>query len=248
MDWLNKLFGKRDEPSPPKTPVIASVQLPQSDQPVTAYGDQPLRKAWAETVLQAEGVPTNLHLPMIESESQITLRTPSEIANRLRALAIIAARGAGLSQANARDFVKKRGIGPHLTSAERAFLETREPSQRDQIQFSWRYEAAWVLFWALGHVDGPLGPPRDTCDVDTMTDVIINVPDLNRRAPRSANDVLNEADLAYRYHWAVRQADIDGANPPAGLNPSVVLERHHALNWLIGYNDNADWEEVTTDT
>ena len=29
--------------------------------------------------------------------------------------------------------------------------------------------------------------------------------------------------------------------------PSVVYERHYALNWLIGYCDQS-WDEVTTDT
>jgi len=105
-----------------------------------------------------------------------------------------------------------------------------------------------VLYWALGHVDQPLGPPRDTCDVDRMTGAVINDPDLEKGPTRSANDVLNEADLIYRYHWAVRQAGIDGKPPPADLHPGVVMERHKALNWLIGYNDNADWDDVTTDT
>lgn len=250
MGWLDKLLGKADAAPPdyPKTPVIATVQIPPSPEGATAYGDQPLRKAWSEDVLEAEGVPINRNLPMIESEAQITLRTPGEIAHRLRALSIIAARGGGLPEAQARQFIAERGIGPHLTPAERAFLDMPQPSDHDMMQFSWRNEAAWVLFWALGHVDGQLGPPRDMCDVDAMTDVVINTRDLERRPPQSANNVLNEADLTYRYHWAVRQAGIDGRPPPAGLHPGVVMERHHALNWLIGYGDRAEWDEVGTDT
>jgi hypothetical protein len=27
----------------------------------------------------------------------------------------------------------------------------------------------------------------------------------------------------------------------------IVQERHHAINWVIGY-DGAPWDEVTTDT
>lgn len=118
----------------------------------------------------------------------------------------------------------------------------------DRVQLSWRNEAAWVLLWALGHVDGQLGAPRQTCDVDVLTDIVIHTPDLDRHGLRRANDILNEADLIYRYHWAVRQAGIDGRDPPAGLNPGVVMERHHALNWLIGYDDGAEWDDVSTDT
>ena len=262
MGWLDKLLGKTDaasksgapdtsppDPAYPKTPIIATVQIPDAAEGESgAYGDQPLRKQRAESVLAAEGVPVNATLPMIESEAEVVLRSPREIADRLRALSIIAARGGGLSEAQTRGFIAERDIGPHLTPAERAFLDTPEPSDHDNMQLSWRNEAAWVLFWALGHVDGQLGPPRDMCDVDAMTDVVINMPDLEGPSPRSANDVLNEADLIYRYHWAVRQAGIDGKPPPAGLHPGVVMERHHALNWLIGYGDNADWDEVGTDT
>ena len=248
MGWLSRLLGKRDDAIRAKTPILASVTIPDRDEAPMVYGDQPVRKQWAESVLYAQGVPINPQLPMIESEAQITLRTPREIADRLRAVSIIAARGSGLPLADARRFIDERGIDPHLTPAERAFLDTPEPTMRDQIQFSWRHEAAWVLLWALRHVEGQLGAPRETCDVDAMTDIIINVPDLGRDGVRSANDILNEADLVYRYHWAIRQAGIDGQAAPADLDPGVVLERHYALNWLIGYGGNADWDDVTTDT
>ncbi|HEX6611164.1 MAG TPA: DUF4272 domain-containing protein [Hyphomicrobiaceae bacterium] len=49
----------------------------------------------------------------------------------------------------------------------------------------------------------------------------------------------------YRYHWAVRDASINGRPSPADLDPGIVMERHHALNWLIGY---IDADDVTTDT
>lgn len=32
------------------------------------------------------------------------------------------------------------------------FINNPEPSQFDKTQFIWRYEAAWVLLWALGYV------------------------------------------------------------------------------------------------
>jgi hypothetical protein len=42
-------------------------------------------------------------------------------------------------------------------------------------------------------------------------------------------------------------ARLKGKKPPAGVEPGVTLERHHALNWLVGYMDR-DWDDVTTDT
>lgn len=248
MSWWEKLIGKKPAPTQGKTPVIATVVLPKSTEKQVAFGDQPLRKQWAEDVLRAQGVPINQHLPMIESESQITLRTAREVADRLTALCIVAARGGGLSHEQTKRFVADRGIEPLLTPAELAFFDNAQPDERTLTQFSWRYEAAWVLFWALKHIDGQLGPPRDTCDVDKMTGVVIGTPDLAQNGLRSANDILNEADLIYRYHWAVRQSGIDGREVPAGLHPGVVVERHQALNWLIGYLDNTEWDDVSTDT
>lgn len=40
---------------------------------------------------------------------------------------------------------------------------------------------------------------------------------------------------------------MNGRDAPAGLEKGVVKERHYALNWLVGYMDQA-WDDVTTDT
>jgi hypothetical protein len=45
----------------------------------------------------------------------------------------------------------------------------------------------------------------------------------------------------------VVDARVNGRATPAGLDADVIMERHHALNWLIGYMDQA-WDDVTTDT
>lgn len=245
MGWLDKLFGKG---GPPRTPVLATVELPPAAHEETVFGDQPMRKAWAEDVLRAEGVPINPHLPMIESEAQITLRRPQEVADRLLALALVAVKGEGLEHDRVQAIIAERDAAALFTPAERAFIDTPEPAMHDRIQFSWRYEAAWVLLWALRHFDGVLGVPRETCDPAAVAEMVCNRPNLAGKGLRRANDILNEADLIYRYHWAVRQAGIDGKDPPAGLNPGVVMERHHALNWLIGYDDGAEWDDVGTDT
>ena len=64
---------------------------------------------------------------------------------------------------------------------------------------------------------------------------------------RTVSSILDEADLIYRYHWALVDAELYDTAKPQGLLAPVVEERHRALNWLIGYQDQ-DWDEVTTDT
>ena len=62
---------------------------------------------------------------------------------------------------------------------------------------------------------------------------------------RPIADILDQADLIYRYHWAVRNARLKGQPTPAALNPDVTQERHHALNWLIMAEA---WDDVPIDT
>lgn len=246
MDWLERLFGRKTKR--PKIPVIASITLPPTDGLQMAYGDKLLRKQWAEEVLRAEGVPVNPHLPMIEGEAEITLRRKDEVARRLLALAIVAVKGEGLEQRRVLEIISERNAHAMFTPLERAFIDDSDPSRHDRIQFCWRYEAAWVLAWALNLRRESLGVPRQICEPAWLVETVRDTVALDKFGLRPANDILNEADLIYRYHWAVRQAGIKGDDVPAGLEPGVVLERHYALNWLIGYNDNADWDDVTTDT
>ena len=248
MSWVRKLFGgKTAQPHVERVVPIATVQLPPTDTPVKLYEDQVLRKAWAEDLLAQQGVRINPHLPCIEGQTEVRVRTAQEIADRLRALVIVAVKGEGLEQERVQEVIEGWGAKDLFTPRELDFVNDLSPSDHDRLQFSWRYEAAWVMYWALNFTGGPLAFPGDVCDVSHLVATVRDTPDLIQKGAQSANNILNEADLIYRYHWAVRQASLDGVVPSGGLNSGVVMERHKALNWLIGY-DNADWDEVSTDT
>src|SRR5581483_8518446 len=112
-----------------------------------------------------------------------------------------------------------------------------------------RHEAAWTLLWALGFVP-QLGKPAQECDVDFIAGTVsprTRSEFINDAELRPIADILDQADLIYRYHWAVVDARINGRPMPAALHPGVTEERHYALNWLIGYLGQA-WDDVTTDT
>jgi hypothetical protein len=194
-------------------------------------------------------VPVNAALPVIETESKARRRSKEEVAHRALALLVVAVKGEGLDQATTQKIAKQYGLAPHFTPKERAFLQDASPTQQDRVQFSWRYEAAWTLLWALGFVD-KLEKPSKICDVPRAVRLM-----KERTAPqfiaqsklRSLPEILDQADRIYRYHWAVVDARVKGKEPPAGLDPGVTQERHQALNWLIGYMDQS-WDDVTTDT
>jgi hypothetical protein len=234
MNWLDKLLGKSD--------------LIAVEEPPALHPDQGLRKERSEEVLRKQRVPINAWLPCIESEAEVEPRNPREVANRLLALCAVSLKGQGLEHDEVQRFIETFGVAPHLSPKERAFIADPKSSMNDRIQFSWRYEAATPLFWALNLTDAPLGAPRDVCDTAALTAIIKQTADLTHRGLRPMREILDEADLIYRYHWAVRQAGLDRKPAPAGLDGGVTMERHHGLNWLIGYNDRADWDEVSTDT
>ena len=61
---------------------------------------------------------------------------------------------------------------------------------------------------------------------------------------RDISEILDEADLIFRYDWACIDARVHEEDAPAGLNPDVVYERHCGLNWLIDADGADDWDNV----
>ena len=117
----------------------------------------------------------------------------------------------------------------------------------------WKYEAYWTLIWALGLID-ELDYPKNICNCDIAIKTVAEREDFNDLMKgvklRHIGEILDQADLIYRYHWACVDARINGREAPAGLQSGVVYERHCGLNWLIGKGneDYEDWDEVATHT
>jgi hypothetical protein len=207
------------------------------------------RRLRSETILRAEGVPFLASLPVIETTAEALKRTKEEVALRTLCLLFVAAKGEGVEGEVLERLLKSYELRPHLTPKELAFVLDNSPSQHDRIQFAWRYEAASTLLWALGFV-AQLGKPVQPCDVEfavsTMTERTTSQ-FIEDSGLRPIADILDQADLIYRYHWAIRDARLKGRQIPADLHPGVTDERHHAFNWLIGYLEQA-WDDVSTDT
>ncbi len=199
--------------------------------------------------LQQEGVPTIAHLPVIEDSTKAKARSKEEIAHRAIAVCITAVKGEGLDQATVDGLVKKFGADRFFSPKEAAFIKDLKPSQQDRIQFSWRYECLWVLLWSLGYVE-PLDRPAGVCDVPKAVSFLHDQDTaqfIKNAKLRPLSEILDQADLIYRYHWAVTDARLKKREAPGKLDGGVVQERHYVLNWLIGYMGQK-WDEVSTDT
>jgi hypothetical protein len=203
------------------------------------------RKAHSEAILAAEGVPFMWWLyPIVMKD--VTLRSQEEIAYRALSTMIVAVKGEGLKQ---EIVVGNYGLEPFFSPKEKRFIENPNPSEFDRLQGMWRYEACWVLLWALGFIE-KLERPDKMCTPSVASKIISQRTTRSFLAEsqlRTADEIVEGADLILRYHWAVRNARAGQQVTPAGLNPGVVQERHYAFNWLIGYLDSK-WDDVRTDT
>jgi Domain of unknown function (DUF4272) len=208
------------------------------------------RKRRSEAILQKEGVPFISHLPVVEDEETAQIRSLTEVAWRAMALNIVAVKGEGLEQESILEIVEQYELKHAFTPKEHEFISNDEPSEHNRVQFAWRYECYWVLLWALSYIE-ELGRPDQICDVPQAVRIMVDRTAekfIAEAKLRSASEILDATDLIYRYNWACVDARLNGRPAPAGLDAGVVVERHHALNWLVGYADNTEWDDVSTDT
>lgn len=215
------------------------------------------RQARSEEELNQFGIRTPATLPPVVSEIDVVLRSAPEVARRALALFVVALRAESLMcpELAVADLREKRPLALRaLTPKEQAFLNDAAPDQQQITNFAWRYEALCLLAWALGLLE-VLCYPSETCDVGILSKTFLEVDEeaLVKNAKLLPTETLLDAlDLHFRLHWVVRQRQQDG-KPPNGetggsdLDPGVVLERHHALNWLVQHK-GAEWDDVQTPT
>ena len=131
-----------------------------------------------------------------------------------------------------------------LTEEER---ELFEKGNRDvAIQISWQFEGCAVLLWTLGLLDYP-SYPDTLVNPDEITSIISscnNYSEFIRKCEfRSVEEILDLADLTYRYNWYCVDAQIEGEEPK--INSEIVVERYRALKWLL---TDEKWDKVDINT
>jgi hypothetical protein len=229
--------------------VTVNVDAKYHDQPAEDYkSDQIERKAASEAFLEKHGVKVNKNLPCSPSIETVQLRTVKEVIDRAYALLVTAVKGEGIEQEHLVKTVAAKNITSFSPKEEYVYnAETLTDQERGYA--SWRYESLYVILWALGKMED-LTYPSDICDVKTIVGKIFEPSRADFEASvklRSKKEVLNELDRIYRINWACVDARIKNQEVAGNVNPSVVYERHYALNWLTNHQ-NQDWDNVTTNT
>jgi len=213
--------------------------------PAGAPSEAAARKQRSLEQLKAEDVPLATDLPPFPDSSRVKLRSREEIAQRAIGVCLAALKAERADQTMIEGLVKRYKAKKFLTPEEAEFIDANAPTNEDRDKYLWRYEDLWVLMWALGYVD-ELGRPDHTCDIHkTVAPLSSRTTEefIKDAKLRSLAEILDAADLSYRYHGAVFDALMRNKKAPAGLNRGVVAQRHHALNWLVSYL-NQPWESV----
>lgn len=214
------------------------------------------RKQESILKLKTKAIPYIDWLPHIESSDDVIQRSAEHIAKRAIACLLMIQVACDLDRdqfdQETEDFIvdllNKFEVADELTVKEKNILN-KSAAQQDIVNMIWKYEAYWVLLWALGIVD-ELKYPDEIADCDFAIEVVSRCRSLQEFMQqvklRDIEEILDEADLIYRYDWACVDARLKQQNAPANLNASIVLERHGALNWLI--QADADWDNPDVST
>ena len=229
--------------------ISVSVDAKYHDEPKDSYTEAQLnRKASSESFLTSKGIKVNSNLPCVVDSSATTLRSKEEAINRAYSLMIIAAYGEGVKKEQLQKPITDKAIN-HFSPKEQSVLDLEEMSDQQRAYCTWRYESLYTLLWAL-NIFPSLTYPSDICNVKEVVSSIIQPSKsefIEKADLRSTDEILNELDKTYRMNWACVDARIKGEQVSGSINPSVIYERHYALNWLTKYQ-NQEWDNVQTNT
>jgi hypothetical protein len=195
------------------------------------------------------------------------IRGADEVARRCIVLYAVLAAGNGEPRDELVAWLRREGLWGAVSSKESEFLLSGCPTQRQRINATWRAEALLPLLWSLRLVS-ELPIPQQLCDVQLIRRVLPQLLGsvgefISTARLRSDSEIHDANEEIYQIHWRVRDAQlrnqptppgklprmpVEDCEPPArSYNAGVVQERHHALNWLIGYCEQ-DWDDIKTDT
>lgn len=209
------------------------------------------RKKQTEKYLKSLNIPFIDHLPLIEEESEVKIRTAQEIAERILVLVYLAYFSeVPEERENVIDFLKTNSLWDIVSPDEKGLFQKEELTDQETANISWRSEGIWLLLWTINKVD-KLELPTEQVEI---SEIISRLPKfqtdpsefIKTSIVRPTTEILDQSDLIYRLHWATRNADLNNQPMPANLDLSIIMERHYAINWVTFYAD--EWDEISTDT
>jgi hypothetical protein len=176
---------------------------------------------------------------------EVELRSPAEVLDRCRALVhLLEVTDWALSDRSAPAPELPDGLA--FTEEERAFIEAEPVDLPTAEQLSWRGYALRTLVWSLNPDAPALELPFNWERLGSDLDALERQGD--RLELRSTGEILDALDLTWRQHWFAREAQLKEKESP--FSHDEVMERHHALNWLTGFQNlpGTGWDDIQTPT
>ena len=214
------------------------------------------RKQASELQLHKRGIRINVQLHVIESDEEVTLRGSAEVLQRLIALWAVSSAAVARDCTRFRAYLTTHQMTSFLSKQEQVFLFAAEPTEEQFQHFSARQESLYFLAWCAGLTEKII-----------LTSVASNLKNIYKLFPhnvaatteapeklaaairlRRKDVIMDYSDLLYRLHWEVRHSQLTGRPCPASVNADTVREWHQAVNWICQYEDENDWDLVSTET
>jgi hypothetical protein len=211
------------------------------------------RREKSNRLLTKHGLPVAESLPLIEEDAAVSLRSAEEVLRRLVGLWAVAGAAHLPKETFFRDYIKSNDLTAWLSKSESDFLFAAKPSEQARIHYGWQTEPMYFLAWCAGLIP-TIKLPFDQSTVESVLPLFPepgseSLERLRKKITlQSKAELMDWADLLYRTHWAVRDAQIHGRSAPGGLVSGAVMEWHKAVNWMTCYDSEDDWDHVATDT
>ncbi len=217
-----------------------------------------LRKEASELQLHKRGIRINVQLHVIEADEEVRLRSADELRARLIALWAVSQAATHDKRRQVYDFLQTQQLADILSPCEIHFLKADNVTTEEQQGFRDRLHAFHFLSWCAGylaHIDLS-NKPIDSQKIlqrfpSIGDDDILNANKLMEHHDlkvRRKVQIMDWCDLLYRLHWAVRHASLNHKVSPGNIDPTMVREWHQAVNWMCNYDDEDDWDQVSTET
>jgi hypothetical protein len=179
-------------------------------------------------------------------------RSCQEIARRTLALFGVIGIALRAPRTDIIDWLKEENLWDELSPCELAYATAEKPGEKETINATWWSERLIVLLWALRMIEN-LPAPNEQCDTAIFQELLppfvdVAAAEFVRSAEcRSENALRQMANELMHLHWQVRDARLHSKPAPSHIDIEIIQERHHAINWVIGW-DGSPWDDVTTDT
>ena len=235
----------------PKLRILTGIDVQtDADAALTVQPDAKKRRDFTNIQLDALGL-RKVPMPPLRGEAEVELRKAREVALRVLALGVISMKASTAAEGIAppvEAYAEMWGAGlDHLTPAETRAFRGEDPDGLPAL--AWRFEAMIALAWALGWID-ELPPVSEQAPGEVATVIpqqFSSEEAVSSAKLRPASEILDALDGVVCRRWLLVDAAQKQQPPPPGMNPSVLLERHHALNWLVQFGW-ADWDDVDCPT